>query len=143
MERPRATEALEGRKSQALLLVLDCDSRDSAVRGQIREIDDRSDLVVGHRAMKGARRYPDRAIPAVPRVTVHVDEETLAAHDGMLGGHVRWVRRVGGQEAEERSRRRDPRATFYIHSVQGFLGNSFESAGAPVSPSVFKTVDGA
>jgi len=35
--------------------------------------------------MKGARPDPDHAIPTVPRVTVNVDEETLAAHDGMLG----------------------------------------------------------
>jgi hypothetical protein len=40
--------------------------------------------------MKGARPYPDHAIPTVPRVTVNVDEEALAAHDRMLGAHVRW-----------------------------------------------------
>ena len=40
--------------------------------------------------MKGAGADPDLAIPAVPRVAVNVEDQTLAGHDGMLGARVTW-----------------------------------------------------
>ena len=87
---PRATESFERRKSQPLLLVLDGDSGNAASRGQTREIDDRGHRVFRHRAMKSAGADPDLAIPAVPRVAVNVEDQTLAGHDGMLGARVTW-----------------------------------------------------